>query len=240
MSTTKNKLTGRPGANGIFWRALLLIVVLAVPLRAAEETNEVETKLREALRTTMLKLRDAQGLVATAQAAQIAAEEKIKELTAKTEALNKDLMSERSASTNMMAELNTKLEERGTVITSLQAKLEKWKKSYAEVTAFAAHKESERAKWEGRAIKADRQVGNLQVKNLEMYQAGMETLKRFEKFGLGEAILAREPFVGTTKVKLENLIQDQADKLTDARPQPENPDAQPPAPQQPPATKSGS
>ncbi len=240
MSTTEEKVSRKPGgAAGSFRRAVLLVIVLALPLHAAEENDGVETKLREALRGTMLKLRDAQGQIATAQAAQIAAEEKIKELTSKTEALSKDLLAERNTSANMMAELNTKLEERGTIITSLQAKLEKWKKSYSEVAAFAAHKESERAKWEDKAIKFERQVGNQQVKNLEMYQAGMETLKRFEKFGLGEAILAREPFVGTTKVRLENLIQDQADKLTDARTQPENP-ATPPQTAKPQTDKSGS
>ncbi len=208
---------------------LLLLAALAItlPLHAAEEEG-VETKLREALRDVMLKLRDAQGQVATAQAAQIAAEEKIKELTAKNECLNKDLLAERNSSANMIAELNTKLEERGTVITSLQAKLEKWKKSYSEITAFAAHKESERAKWEAKSLKLERQVANQQVRNLEMYKAGMETLERYEKFGLGDAILAREPFVGTTKVKFESLIQDQADKLTDARIQPEKSEEKPP------------
>jgi len=205
---------------------LLLTVALSAPLHAAEE-NPVEVKLREALRDTMLKLRDAQGQVATAQAAEIAAGEKIKELTAKNEALGKDLIAERTTSTNMISELNTKLAERGTVITSLQAKLEKWKKSYSEITAFAAHKESERAKYFEKSIKLERQVANQQVKNLEMYKAAMDTLSRYEKFGLGDAILAREPFIGTTRVKFENLIQDQADKLTDARIQAEKPETQP-------------
>lgn len=231
MSTIPDKGTERGGGNGAALRAVLLAVALAAPLHAADE-NTVETKLREGLRDTMLKLRNAQGQIATAQAAQIAAEEKIKELTARTEALNKDLLAERTTSTNMIAELNTKLEERGTTISSLQAKLEKWKKSYAELTAFAAHKESERAKYQEKSIRLERQVASQQVKNLEMYKAGMETLDRYEKFGLGDAILAREPFIGTTKVKFENLIQDQADKLTDARIQPEKPDANPPATQQ--------
>jgi len=217
---------------GIVWRVALLALVLAVPLRAADEENAVETKLREALRDTMLKLRDSQGQVATAQAAQIAAEEKIKDLTAKNEKLGKDLMAERNTSANMIAELNTKLDERGTVITSLQSMLQKWKKSYSELTTFASKKESERAKLEAKSLKLERQVANQQVKNLEMYKAGMETLERYEKFGLGDALIAREPFIGTTKVKFQNLIQDLADKLTDARVKPEDGEAQPPANQQ--------
>ena len=224
MSTIKKMMARGAGAG--FWHAVLLVFALAVTLHAADE-NGIETKLREALRNTMLKLRDAQGQVATAQAAQIAAEEKIKELTAKNASLSKELFSERNTSTNMIAELNTKLAERGTVITSLQAKVEKWKKSYSELTAFAAHKESERAKYLDKSIKLERQVASQQVKNLEMFKAGMDTLNRYEKFGLGDALLAREPFIGTTKVKFENLIQDQADKLSDARIQPENPETKP-------------
>jgi len=204
----------------------LAALAAAVPLHAAEEEG-LENKLREALRDTMLKLRDAQGQVAAAQAATIAAEEKIKELTSKNEALGKDLMAERKTSTNMIAELNTKLAERGTVITSLQSMLVKWKKSYSELTAFAAKKESERAKLEAKSLQLERRVGNLEVKNLEMYQAGMETLERYEKFGLGDALLAREPFIGTTKVKFEGLIQDLSDKLTDARNKPGDGEPQP-------------
>ena len=228
MNTIHEKAIRR--TSDILRLAVLCAVALAAPLHAAEEAT-VESKLRDALRDTVLKLRDAQGQIATAQAAQIAAEEKIKGLTAKNESLTKELFAERTTSTNMIAELNTKLEERGTVILSLQAKVEKWKKSYSELTAFAAHKESERAKYQDKSIKLERQVANQQVKNLEMYKAGMDTLNRYEKFGLGDAILAREPFIGTTKVKFENLIQDQADKLTDARIQPEKSETKPEATQ---------
>lgn len=233
MRSIQEKATGRMGKvrSGIVWRAALLAVILAAPLHAADEAAGAETKLREALRGTMLKLREAQGQIATAQAAQIAAEEKIKEITAKNESLAKDLMAERNTSANMIAELKTKLEERGTVITGLESMLQKWKKSYSELTAFASKKEFERAKLEAKSLKLERQVANQQVKNLEMYQAGIETLKRYEKFGLGDALLAREPFVGTTKVKFQNLIQDFDDKLSDARIKPE--DADPPPQTQP-------
>lgn len=207
---------------------LALALVATAPLIAApEEVNPVETKLREAVRDTMLKLRDAQGQVAAAQAAQIAAETKIKELTAKNESLGKELVAERNVSANMISDLTTKLEERGTLITSLQASIEKWKKSYNGATALAAKKESERAKLEARSIGLERLVNELQVKNVEMFKAGMDTLDRYERFGFGDALLAREPFIGTTRVKFKNAIQDQTDKLTEARIKPQDPNAQP-------------
>jgi hypothetical protein len=50
-----------------------------------------------------------------------------------------------------------------------------------------------------------------------MYRIGSEILKRYEGFGLGTAIAAREPFVGSMRVKLQNLVQDYADKLAEQK-----------------------
>ena len=48
-----------------------------------------------------------------------------------------------------------------------------------------------------------------------MFRLGNEVLDRYAQFGLGTAISAREPFVGITKVKFQNLVQDYQNKLTD-------------------------
>ena len=241
MTTIHNKLPVSPRrGSSVIRHAALLVLMTGAALHAAPEEGP-EAKLRDALRNTMLKLRDAQGQVATAQAAQIAAEDKIKELTAKSDALTKDLLAERNTSANMIAGLNAKLEDRDKANTGLSATVQKWKKSYAEVTALAAKKESDRAKFEAKSLKLERQVADQQVKNLAMFKAGMETLDRYEKFGLGDALLAREPFVGNTKVKFQNLVQDQADKLADARIKPGDAEAKPsPASSPTPAPKAKS
>lgn len=197
-------------------RIVTAFLLLAAAGLHAEE-NDVETKLRQALRDTMLKLRDAQGQVANAQAAQIAAETKIKELEGKNEQLGKDLVKERNTSSNMIAELNTKLDERAALITSLQASVEKWKQSYKGATEIAAKNAAEKYKFEARSQELERLVQSQQIKNIEMYKAAMETVDRYERFGLGDAALAREPFIATTRVKLQNAVQDQANRLADAR-----------------------
>lgn len=186
-------------------------------LRAADQEVTVESRLREGLRTVTVQLRDAQNQVATLQSTQTTNEQKIKELTAKIDALNKQAVAERNTSTNMLAEVNTKLAEQTTVNQGLQTAVDKWRRSYTELTNFAQKKEIERAKLADRVIKLDRQVQDQQIKNIQMYKLGVEILDRYEKFGLGEAVLAREPFVGSTRVKFQNLIQDSQDKLTDQR-----------------------
>ncbi len=196
----------------------ILVILLGSlsAVRAAEEAT-VESKLRDGLRNVMVQLRDAQNQVATLQATQATNEQKIKELTAKADALAKQAVADRNTSTNMLAEVNTKLAEQTTVNQGLQAAIDKWKRSYAELTAFTQKKEIERAKLADRVIKLDRQVQDQQFKNIAMYKLGVEILDRYEKFGLGEAVLAREPFVGATRVKFQNLIQDSQDKLVDQR-----------------------
>jgi chromosome segregation ATPase len=190
-------------------------VLFGHPLHAAEE--DPTAKFREALKDSMLKLRAAQTELANAQAAQYAAEAKATELTAKTESLTKDLANERNTSTNMIADLNKKIADRDNSILELNAALAKWKKSYGEVAKLASKREGQRATLDAKRIELERKVQEEQAKNIEMYQAGMDILDRYEKFGLGDAILAREPFTAAKRVKFQNLVQDLSDKLTDAR-----------------------
>jgi hypothetical protein len=42
-------------------------------------------------------------------------------------------------------------------------------------------------------------------------------LKRYQHYGLGDAITAKEPFSGIAKVKLENYVQDKSDALADQK-----------------------
>ena len=190
-------------------------VLFGHTLRAAEE--DPTAKFREALKDTMLKLRAAQTDLANAQAAQYAAEAKATELAAKNESLTKDLANERNTSTNLVADLNKKIADRDNSIIELNASLAKWKKSYGEVAKLASKREGQRATLDTKRIELERKVQEEQAKNIEMYQAGMEILDRYEKFGLGDAILAREPFTAAQRVKFQNLVQDLSDKLTDAR-----------------------
>jgi len=198
---------------------IIALLILLRPAIAAEADAEedVAGRLREALRNTMLQLRDAQNQVATLQATQVADAQKIKDLEAKVATMTKQAIDERNTSTNMIAELNTKIEEQRVVLAGFQAAIEKWKHSYNSVTALAQKKESERAKLETKSIKLERQVQDQKMRNIKMYETGLEILARYESFGLGDALLAREPFVGSTRVKFQTLIQNDHDKIADQR-----------------------
>lgn len=196
-------------------------------LHAADQGNSAEDRLRGMLRSTMLQLRDAQNQVATLQSAQTESEKEKKALSDRLDELTKQAADDKDAATKTIADLNAKVTDQNTLINQMKDALEKWKQAYNKAVEVANTKEAQRAKFESRAIVLQRRIDDAETKNVALYKIGKEVLGRYEKFGLGTAITAREPFVGITKVKLENLVQDYSDKLND---QTIKPGAVPPAP----------
>ena len=98
------------------------------------------------------------------------------------------------------------------------AQLKETIESCRQAAELARNKETERAKLADEArIELERLVADRQAKNLALYKIASEILQRYEQFGLGDALRAREPFVGITRVKLQNLVQDYQDKLLNER-----------------------
>jgi hypothetical protein len=100
--------------------------------------------------------------------------------------------------------------------------LAKWKAAYEQIQTAAQKSEAERARLASEAIILKRKVEDRERKNLELYKTANEVLTRYEKFSLGQALSAREPFTGITRVKLESQVQDYEDKIADQRVKPED------------------
>lgn len=195
----------------------LLLSNLGANLRAADAPSPAELRMREQLRTVMLQLRTAETEKATLQAAQTEMEQKNTALTTQVESLNTQIATEKESNEKAVNGLRTIVDERDGEIGRLRESLEKWKAAHKEVVTAATNIEAQRAKLAGNVILLNRQVADQQTKNAAMYKIGTEVLNRYEKFGLGDALTAREPFIGITRVKFENLIQDYQDKLKDER-----------------------
>jgi DNA repair exonuclease SbcCD ATPase subunit len=171
--------------------------------------------MRETIRNTMIQLRDANAKLATVQAAQAEAEEKVKELQVQLEELTKKSSAEKKAANETIDDLKTKLAASELQVNHLTESLGKWKLGYAKLADYAKATEGKRAEIASKIILLDRRIADQQLKNAEMYRLGNEVLDRYAQFGLGTAFSAREPFVGVTKVKFQNLVQDYQNKLTD-------------------------
>ncbi len=203
---------------------LLILSLLASSARAADTEEAALKRLRDTLRNTMLQLRTAQTESATLQATKIENEAKIKEqedqikaLNAKFEKLLKTSEADKLAADKALEALNTKATVRDQTIAQQSEALGKWKAGYEKVTSIAKAKESERAAAASKVIVLERKVAEQQTKNESMFKIGSEILNRYEHFGLGTALASREPFVGLTRVKLQNMFQELGDKLADAK-----------------------
>jgi hypothetical protein len=194
------------------------VSVLATPvLQAADQAGAGEAKLRESLRATMLQLRNAETERANLLAAKTELEAKNKELTDQAAAMSKQAAANQAEADKTITDLKTKVDERDREIGGLRVELDKSKADHRAASDLARNKESQRVKFLEKSVLLERQVADQQRRNAAMYQLGIELLDRYEKFGLGTALTAREPFVGLTRVKFENLIQDYGDKLADER-----------------------
>jgi hypothetical protein len=192
-------------------------------LHAAEEADP-SIKLREQLRSTMLQLRTSQVEAANAQALQAAAEAKSKELEGKiadlekrSAAMAKQANAEKIAAEESIATLNNKLADRDKRIVQMNEALAKWKDGYNKAAAVARTKEEERALLASEAIVLKRTVADRETKNIALFNTSTEILERFENYALGKAIGAREPFISTTRVKVENLVQGYKDRIVENR-----------------------
>ena len=187
---------------------------------AADQPSPAELRMRETLRNTYLQLRTAQNDNATLQGAKTELEAKNKELEEKVKVLTKNISDDKSATDKTIANLNTKLATQTEENTKLKETLAQVGAKLKEITAIAQVKETERAKLTADVIVLNRTVLDQKTKNSELYKLGRDILLRYEKFGLGEVLVAKEPFVGTTRVKLETYVQDFQDKLNDQKVKP--------------------
>ena len=202
--------------RGLFVPAILLQI--CAPLHAQQEQpNPVETRLRDSLRTTTQQLRTAESERATLQATLAERDAALKTLEAQVAALVKRANDDKAETDRAISGLKENLSRQEKESARLSGTLAQWKTAYNKAVSALQSTETQRAKLDTAKIILERRVATLETQNLELYKIGSEVLERYEKFGFGKALLAREPFTGIAKVKLEEQIQDYRDKLQDSK-----------------------
>lgn len=203
-------------------RLLIAALAFTIPLLGhAQEEDEATVKLRESLRATVLQVRDLQGQIATLQAAAIAKDQEVVKLSADLKKVNADLIAERNTSANAITALNSKIAELEAEVADKNVANEKWRVEFTKMTERARKLEAERDQLKAVGLAKDRKIADQKAKNALMYQAGTDIIDRYERHGLGDAILSKEPFVGASRAKFQTLMQEYQDKLLDQRIQPQ-------------------
>lgn len=199
--------------------SILFSTVFTSPLSAQEDQAAIEAKLRESLRGAMLQLRNIEAERARLEAElgvlTTQSERQIKDLNAKLEEALKSSAEEKTLADKQIAEQEKKLEAEKARTAAFAAALDKWKASYFQIEEIARTKEAERARLLDKTMSLQNTVADRERRNLELYEVGKEILERYENFAFGKALLAREPFTGLAKVRLEEQVQDYKDQLTD-------------------------
>lgn len=210
----------RPSAHSLSVILCALFTLSIGIVQGQQQPNPAEARMRDALKKLTQRIAEADAATAVAQAAQLAAEAKVTGLEAKVTELSKSLKDEtakgktdKETSQKALANIEAKLANKEKEVALLLESLGKWKEGFNKARDVANAKEDERAVAAGKVIVLERQVAEHERKNREMYKAGMEILERYKGFGLGTALLAKEPFVGAMRVKFQNYAQDYGDKL---------------------------
>ena len=232
---------------------LLVLIGACAPFAKADDpAPTAESRLRQALRDNMLQLRDAQNQVVTLQAAKDQDDKDKADLQAKLDALTAQLKSvtdqaaaDKSTADKAIEDLKSQVVDLTGQIGRLNDGLKQWKDAYNQTAQLAAARDTENKQLVMQAALLQRTVDDRETKNLALYKLGGEILTRYEQFGLGDALAAKEPFVGLSRVKLETLVQDYKNKLLDhavtsgQTPPPTEPLPDKPAPDVSKQTKSG-
>ncbi|OAM91041.1 phage major capsid protein [Termitidicoccus mucosus] len=192
-----------------------LLVLAPVCALAQQPDNTMELRLREALRGTTIQLRTAQSENAALQVTQDELAKECDALKKQVAALSRQGEQDRAAAAKELADLKAIVVAQEEKAAQLSGDLAKWKDSSEKAAALAREKEQSRAALEIRVAGLERTVADREAKNVELVKLSREILNRLESFGLGDALKAREPFIGAKRVEIQNLVQDYADRVMD-------------------------
>lgn len=198
----------------IRWAASFVSVVVSV---GAADVSPNELRLRESVKGLMVQLRTLQAERDAIDAAKAEHEQKAKELGDKLAALTKVSETQREESERTVSVLRGKVMDLEKENGGLKADLAKAVGLGNQMAERLKKKESEGSRLGDLVTDLERKVASGERKNLELHRLAKEILERYEKFGLGTALTAREPFIGTTRVRMQNLVQDFSDKLSEQR-----------------------
>jgi len=190
---------------------VLLGLTLAGGAFAAEPAGDAQA--REKLRTAILQLRDAQTERDAAKSARDTLADENKKLADDLAALRKQTVADGVTFNKSKTELGNKLAERDDEISRLKAELAEERAALAQAQALGRTREEARQRLADEKAALGNVLAIRETQNVELFRTATEILRRYEQFGFGEAIAAKEPFVGRTRAKLEALVQEYRDKL---------------------------
>lgn len=187
------------------------------PATARSAESQGEARLREALRSATAQMRALEDERARWHATDTEQKKEIESLKAQLAAARSKARREQAPP----PELTRRLEEQAEANQKLTATLAERQAAAREAAETARSKDEQSARLTAQVSLLTDRAAACEEKNARLYQLTREFVQRFEKEGIGDALLGTlEPFLGLRRVQLENFSQDFQDKLLEQKVQP--------------------
>lgn len=205
---------------------LVIGAIAVIPCAAAAQTD-LESRLRDALRTATQRIRQLEDQQAGVTARQAELEAENQALKAQIEKLGTGgpsaadlarLFNEREQQFQVkVEEFNQRLQECNDQAVKIQQSAVELQRAYQDAAQVARAREQEREQVAGALEATQEQLKMCGDKNTALFTIGNEILDRYRDIDLADVLAVREPFLGLKRVELENAAQDYEDRLYDNR-----------------------
>jgi len=190
--------------------AVLALVALAGPARA--DDNGPEARLRAALKTATMRIRELEDQNAQLQAKQSAAERDRLEFTQKAAAADKELGELRKQGETDKAALD----QAAATQKSQGASIAKLQDSYGKTSQALSSRDADAKRLDAVVARLRPQLQSCEAKNASLYKIGEEVLDLYDKQDIFD-LASREPITKLKRVEIENAMQDYEDKMRDSK-----------------------
>jgi DNA repair exonuclease SbcCD ATPase subunit len=191
---------------------------------AAPQTDDGGARLRAALRSATVQLRDLQDHNAMLTAKQSEAERERLTLAQQLAAAQRELGSLReqvkagqtasqTASQQAAAQIDAQKQNIATLDAAYRDNLTKWQMAYNEAAAAARTRDSDAKKLDALLVQTRGRATACEAKNADLYKFGKDLVDAYDRQDVFSTIGAKEPFTGLKRVEIETLMQDYQDKL---------------------------
>jgi septal ring factor EnvC (AmiA/AmiB activator) len=190
--------------------AAMLFLTLAGAVPARADSDDPQARLRAALKTATMRIRELEDQNAQLTAKQAAAERDKIDFTQKAAAADKELGELRQQT----AADKTALEQASAAQKQQGDSIAKWQASYNQAAEAARTRDGDAKRLDAVVGKLRPQMQSCEAKNAELYKIGEEILGLYDKKGFLD-LVAGEPVTKLKRVELENTMQDYEDKMRD-------------------------
>ncbi|HXJ01225.1 MAG TPA: hypothetical protein VNH44_08370 [Micropepsaceae bacterium] len=211
------------------WRRAIATSAIAIGCiggltAAAPQGDDGGARLRAALRSATVQLRDLQDQNAMLTAKQSEAERErmalAQQLAAsekERDSLRQQIKAGQDAAQTAAQQTNAQLDAQKQAIAAMEAtyrdNLMKWQGAYNEAAAAARTRDADAKKYDALLVQTRGRATACEAKNAELYKFGKDLIDAYDRKDLFSTIGSKEPFTGLKRVEIETLMQDYEDKL---------------------------